>query len=293
MEVLVFFQNIRNPVLNKFFSFLTFFGEETFMIVLICLFAWCLNKELALRLGFVFSFGMIFNQVLKITFCVPRPWLRYDISPYEGAIKGATGYSFPSAHTQIASTVYTGIADFYKRKKMYIFAFLFSVLIGISRMYFGVHTLTDVLAGLFLGILCVLVFGIIYDKYKEKSIVLFIIGIIFTVAFLLYAAFKKYPADVEAKLVCDCFKLGGLLFGFFSSIYLERKYLNYSVDAVLSVQIIKFVVGLSIMISLKLLFKIFTPSYILYIMEYFLLALWCLFLYPLIFSKFILWRSKK
>ena len=159
MEILLFFQNLRNPVFNKIFTLMTFFGEETFIIILICLFAWCINKELAQRLGFIFSFSMVLNQFLKITFCIPRPWLRYNITPYEGALKRATGYSFPSGHTQTSATVYGGIADHFKNKKMYISAFLFSALIGISRMYFGVHTLADVAVGFVSGVICVFFFG--------------------------------------------------------------------------------------------------------------------------------------
>lgn len=293
MEILLFFQNLRNPFFNKIFSFLTFFGEETFVILLICLFVWCINKDLAQRLGFVFSYSMVLNQILKITFCIPRPWIRYNIKPYEGALKHATGYSFPSGHTQTSATVYFGIADYFKRKRLYIFAFLFALLIGISRLYFGVHTVVDVVIGFCSGVICVFVFGKLYEKYSDKPVIPLITGFIVSLFFVIYACFKKYPPDAEAKLIYDCFKQSGLMIGYFAALYLEKKYLNYSVKGKPLVQIIKFIVGITVLLGLKLFFKKFLPSYFLYFIEYFILVFWCVYLYPLIFTKFISWRNEK
>ncbi len=69
-----------------------------------------------------------------------------------------SGYSFPSSHAAVAVVVYGYLILFIKkyysgkRKKLYTFiCLLFILLTGVSRIYFNVHYVTDVIAGFSLG----------------------------------------------------------------------------------------------------------------------------------------------
>lgn len=145
MGFLRFLEGIRNPVFDFFFSIITYLGGEiVFMAVAMILF-WCVSKKegyYILTVGFI---GTIINQFLKITFRIARPWvLDPEFKPVESAIEEATGYSFPSGHTQNSVGTFGGIALAFKKRWVRITCIILAVLVPFSRMYLGVHTPLDV-----------------------------------------------------------------------------------------------------------------------------------------------------
>jgi membrane-associated phospholipid phosphatase len=90
----------------------------------------------------------LLNLVLKIIFHRTRP-------VFPQAFLVDTGYSFPSGHTMISLAFYGVIAyialTYIKGRSWKVLtvvgALVISVVIGFSRLYLGVHYLTDVLAG--------------------------------------------------------------------------------------------------------------------------------------------------
>ena len=145
MEFLRLLEKIRNPVFDFIFSLLTKLGEETvFMAVAIIIF-WCFSKKdgyYILSVGFI---GTILNQLLKLCFRIPRPWVKDpNFTIVESARAEATGYSFPSGHTQSSVGTFGSLAYLFKQKWLRITCIVFAVLVPFSRMYLGVHTLKDV-----------------------------------------------------------------------------------------------------------------------------------------------------
>ena len=157
MEILRFLEGIRNPFLDSFFSLVTHLGEETFFIVLGIVFFWCVNKKegyYILSVGFI---GTILNQFLKLLFRIPRPWVKDEnFTIVESARSEATGYSFPSGHTQSSVGVFGPIARYEKAKWLRIICVALCVLVPLSRLYLGVHTPLDV--GVSLVIALILIF---------------------------------------------------------------------------------------------------------------------------------------
>lgn len=101
-----------------------------------------------------YSVVQIFNQFLKNTFCVYRPWIRDSrIEPVSGAKSGATGYSFPSGHTASSTGVYGSLGIFCRKnyKLISIFSFILIFLIMFSRNWLGVHTPQDVIVAFLCG----------------------------------------------------------------------------------------------------------------------------------------------
>ena len=102
------FHQISNDVLTKLFLVLTQFGGEMFLIAVIGLFYFCLNKEKGEKLGFIVLFSGAFNGVLKGLVKAKRP---YEYVGKEHLIKGsvgstsATGSSFPSGHSQNSASL--------------------------------------------------------------------------------------------------------------------------------------------------------------------------------------------
>jgi len=101
MEFLYFLENLRTPVLDKIMAFITHGGEETVFMLIAMFVLWCVNKYEGYYILFVGFMGTQLNQLLKVTFRIPRPWVRDpNFTVVESAIPEATGYSFPSGHTQ-------------------------------------------------------------------------------------------------------------------------------------------------------------------------------------------------
>ncbi len=125
------------------------------LIVLAALgFLWMHNQHrLFLMLVAAVIGGNIMNSLFKVFFARPRP----DIVPH---LREVVTYSFPSGHAALSATVYLtmGILLFEvvraPRARIYCLciAMLTTALVGLSRVYLGVHYPSDVLAGWAVGI---------------------------------------------------------------------------------------------------------------------------------------------
>ena len=95
MEFLRFLEALRTPVGDTFFSAITHLGEEIIFILVGLLFFWCISKKqgyFILSVGFL---GTVINQFLKLTFRIPRPWIRDpEFTIVECARAEATGSAY-------------------------------------------------------------------------------------------------------------------------------------------------------------------------------------------------------
>jgi membrane-associated phospholipid phosphatase len=147
IEVVLFFQSLGTwlAVPMKFLSFLA--SEGLFLLLLPVLY-WCVDPGAGLRMGILLMLSGSINTFFKMLFHQPRPyWIDTRVQAY------ATESSFglPSGHSQNSLAVYGGLASWYKKSWGWTAALLLSFLIGISRIYLGVHFPTDLLAGWAIG----------------------------------------------------------------------------------------------------------------------------------------------
>lgn len=295
IQILLWFQSLRAPLLDAINFGITLLGEDAVLLVLICVMYWCLHKKNALFIIFNFFAGVFVNNALKITFCTPRPWLRdARIRPYEKALGTATGYSFPSGHVACAASVYGGLAllSWRKRKWLSWALIALTLLIGVSRMYVGVHTPQDVLVSLALGAL--LIFAVRaaqrwLERRPERDVWALAGILAASLALLLYTYGKPYPAGSDRALLDDAYKTAGSLAGMGCGWFVERRWIRFDVRAPGWFQAVKAVVGLLGIIAARLLLK---PVCLALVGEefagalrYFLLVLWAVCLWPLAFSR--------
>jgi membrane-associated phospholipid phosphatase len=129
----------------KFFSFL---GSEEFFMFMLPLLYWCVDTALGLRVGLILLFSTWLNDVLKILFNDPRPyWISTDMNAYANE----ASFGVPSGHSQTAVAVWGMIAYYVNRRWVWVSCVVVMILIGLSRMYIGVHFPTDVLIGWLVG----------------------------------------------------------------------------------------------------------------------------------------------
>jgi len=292
MEILYWFESIRNPLLDAFFSSVTWLGHELIPIALICILYWCVNKSTAYKIGFSFFVSGLATQALKVTFRISRPWkLDPDFKPVENAVNEATSYSFPSGHTQSATSVYSSLALCIKKFWLRIILVIAFLLVGISRMYLGVHTLNDVLTALVLSLIVTLIVFRIFDKIgdnKKFDIYISLVFFILSAALIIYSFLLSSKGIISADSLEDCVKSGGAGIAFSIGYYIERKYINFDVRTkAFRLQIVKVVLGLGVALGLKSGLKLLIgDSALANGIRYFILVFFIVVIYPLIIKAF-------
>ena len=292
MELLRVIEGIRSPFLDLLIGLITRLGEEVIIIFVICAAFWCINKLFAYRAGIVFFLSGITVQGAKITFRVDRPWVIDPIfRPVQSATEHATGYSFPSGHTQAAASLFGSLGAQFKKMPLKIICFTIVFLVAFSRMYLGVHYLSDVVVSVALTLLLVFaVFKFFPGETSNKKSVLItsLIIILYAVAIIIYAFILFSSGTIAQNYLTDSLKASGAAVGFAVGMYIEINYIRFSVRAKnMLFQIIKFVLGIAgVMAILEGLKLVIGVNLAADTIRYFLMTLWVFALYPLIIKRF-------
>ena len=112
--ILSYFQGISTPFLDVFFSLATMLGEQYVIIAVVTLVYWNISKKEGFLLTYMFLISTLVNSLLKIAFHTPRPFQVLDNIGGK-RLQTATGYSFPSGHTQGATSMFTTLALILKK----------------------------------------------------------------------------------------------------------------------------------------------------------------------------------
>jgi membrane-associated phospholipid phosphatase len=129
----------------KFFSFL---GTEDFFMVVLPVLYWCVDSNLGIRVAVILMLSGSFNDVFKMALHGPRPYW-YSTKVY--ALATETSFGAPSGNAQNAAAVWGILAAGLRKWWAWLVAILLILLIGLSRLYLGVHFPHDVLFGLLIG----------------------------------------------------------------------------------------------------------------------------------------------
>lgn len=274
LEMLKWIQLMRNPFLDRIFIGITVLGEEYFAITILCLIMWCVNKHLGYRVGLAYISSWILNFSLKEIFQIPRPFdLDKGIIPLRP--ETATGYSFPSGHTQSMASLSTAIMLAFSTKWLKAVCSLLIILMAVSRVYLGVHTLIDVLGGAFLGILWIYVANKIFD-YVERTgrKAPFLIIVLPMLAGMVFIPTNDY------------YKITGTFTGLMLGYLLDSRYIKYQVNGPIRQRLCNYVAGMLILLAIKIFGKeILGISPLADYIRYFLIGIWITVIAPFMFSK--------
>lgn len=156
-----------NDSFTPIMKIITWFGSVTCLVPLtLILLVLIKNKKIGFLAGTNLVTVTILNQLLKFILQRPRPT--------EFRIINEIGYSFPSGHSMISMAfygfliylIYKNIKNKYLKISLITILSLLIVMIGISRIYLGVHYTSDVCAGFLISI----AYLIIYIKIANKFI---------------------------------------------------------------------------------------------------------------------------
>ncbi|MEE0946695.1 MAG: phosphatase PAP2 family protein [Acutalibacteraceae bacterium] len=271
MEILYFLEGIRNSFLDSVVSVITVFGEETIFMAVCMVIFWCVDKwqgYYLLLTGFV---GTVVNQTLKMTFKIPRPWVKDpNFTIVEAAREAATGYSFPSGHTQSSVGMFGGIARANKNNALRIMCIIMCVLVPFSRLYLGVHTPLDV--GVSVIIALFLIFGgyPLFEKARNNPKVMYAILAFLTLLVtgaLLYFVLGNHPQNENlTSAIKNACTLLGCIIGLMVVYTVDSKSVNFETQAVWWVQIIKILGGIALVLCVKEGLR--TPFELIFVNEY-------------------------
>ena len=237
IEILLCLQNFREAtgnILTPFVDWLSY-SAITWLLFVPFVVYWCVNKKDGLFMIISLCISRFLNGIIKVTACVYRPFIRDPrIIP---AGHKPTGYSFPSGHTMWASPILGGLAVIGRRSKLFVsFCAVMIVLVAFSRNYLGVHTPQDVIVGTLAGLLSVWIASLIMSRPERENSFL-MAGLILCVLGVIYTVYKPYPMDyVDGKLLVDpdrmmldTFYAVGMMTGFITGRWIERRYIKFQV----------------------------------------------------------------
>ncbi len=176
-------QGFSVPLLDTFMIGVSWTGDQTFIVGLLCLVALGIDLRRGFLLVQIFLITIISTDILKTVFALPRPFFVDDTLRDFGALKeGITAlsegaataflaslpessieayrqlnlkpedYGLPSGHTTGAVALWGGLAVVFRKNRLGLLAFVMIPLMMISRLYLARHFPADVLAGLGLGL---------------------------------------------------------------------------------------------------------------------------------------------
>lgn len=161
---------LMNNANTAFLKFITHLGGATFLIgltILLMIFIKDKGIKLLIPLNLIIIF--VLNQAMKLIVQRPRP--------AEFAIINETGYSFPSGHSMVSMAYYGFLIWLVYRymqnrglKTLLILIFTVLIpLVGISRIYLGVHYASDVLAGFCISLVYLILFIKVANRWTLKN----------------------------------------------------------------------------------------------------------------------------
>lgn len=129
-------------------KFFTELGSETFYLLLLPALLWCVDFTLGIRIGAMLLMSNSLNAAFKLLFLSPRP---YWFDPQVKAWVSESSFGLPSGHAQNAASIWGLLAVSLKKKPWKVLMFAVIFLIGLSRIFLGVHFTSDVLLGWLIG----------------------------------------------------------------------------------------------------------------------------------------------
>ena len=169
--ILQFFERLRCPALDVVFGVFSFFGEALFVGAFVVFVYWLSQEKTGEQIAVTALSSLALNACLKTAVARPRPYvtgaasLRAIDTPLFSTLDLGDYVSFPSGHAQATSSLFCAASLRAKRIWVGAASLLLVFLVMCSRVYFGVHHPTDVLAGFAIGVSIALLLELVYRNF--------------------------------------------------------------------------------------------------------------------------------
>lgn len=268
MLLLEWMTSFEGSVLTTFFKLVSSLANETLYLVIISFLYWCVSKRKAFHMIVMLCFSGYIGIMVKELMKIPRPYTYGGIEAlYE---KSAAGYSFPSTHVQFSTTFWGSFMILCKKRIVWIIGIIFIILVAISRLYLRVHWLSDIIGAVLFSVIVVYLYMKVTMGLSDRKFIL-LQRIILAVSLIMYVMTSQV----------DNLKLLGVLTGSTIGIMLENHFINMNESNDFKMQVVKTVLGLSIMLIMQFILKKVIPD--MYYLRYAVTGITITFLCPFMF----------
>jgi len=312
ISITLFLQSLGSWLVLPFQA-ISFLATEGFFIMIMPLIFWSIDALMGVRLAFMLVISGSVNNYFKMLFHSPRPfWFDTRVKSYSME----TGFGLPSGHSQNAASLFGMMAATLRKKGFTILVLVVIFLVGLSRLYLGMHFLRDVLSGWLLGGLLVWLY-MLTEKPIAKwlntktltvqillSFALSIVLILLGFGSRALSASWQMPAEwinnalATGGAVPDPFNmegtitLAGVAFGFMAgyAIWVNKFGQPKTMGSAMK-RFLRYLVGIVGVVALYLGLKLILPEeplllgFTLRFVRYALIGLWVSYFAPLVFKK--------
>ncbi len=268
MLLLEWMTSFEGSVLTTFFKLVSSLANETLYLVIISFLYWCVSKRKAFHMIVMLCFSGYIGIMVKELMKIPRPYTYGGIEALHE--KSAAGYSFPSTHVQLSTTFWGSFMILCKKRIVWIIGIIFIILVAISRLYLRVHWLSDIIGAVLFSVIVVYLYTKVTMGLSDRKFIL-LQRIILAVSLIMYVMTSQV----------DNLKLLGVLTGSTIGIMLENHFINMNESNDFKMQVVKTVLGLSIMLIMQFILKKVTPD--MYYLRYAVTGITITFLCPFMF----------
>ena len=272
-NIVKFFNNL-NDFIGFFFKIFTLLGEALVVGFIFFVIYTLIDKKLGYKLGIALIISTLFNNMTKGLVDRLRPFQKYDDIIVRNSFLGEThtSSSFPSGHTQVISTFLFFLCYYYKKYKYLLLSSLIILLVGLSRLYLGVHYLTDVLFAILLSFIIINILFKVNKKYLK-----YLLYILFIISPILIIFIKDRGLESYLKSLA-------LFYGYFIGTFIEKKYINFEIPNSFKNKSIRLLLSGIILISIYLILKLLIDDLV--FIRYLILSFSAFLLLPYLYKKF-------
>ncbi|MDD1748352.1 MAG: phosphatase PAP2 family protein [Methanothrix sp.] len=289
-------------------------GTKEFFLLLLPAIYWCYNAALGFRLALIMTASYGINAILKALWHSPRPyWVSHDVVAWSRE----PSFGLPSGHAQISVSFWGLLASRFHSFQVMVAVILLCLLIGLSRIYLGVHFPQDVIAGWIAGglLLGAFLYGQSHLSERlsrlslKKQIAISLAASLAMLAFFALSrsalagwqmpemwaanALAGTAVPIDPLSAKDALQAAGMLFGMASGYALLQQQGGFSVRGAARQRLARYLLGMAgLLVIWYGLGAISSFAYVLSYLRAMLAGLWVTFIAPLCFLKVGLAENK-